>query len=427
MVRHATVITYGCQMNEYDSGRFRRMLVDAGYALTDDLARCEVIVVNTCAVRGTAEERAVGRLTELGGLRAAQPGLVLAVAGCVAKERGSDLLQYANAVVYPDAVDDFAAALPTLTARSRVVLDGRAGQAFARTPVAQGLLHFITVMTGCTNGCAYCIVPAVRGPERSRPADAVVAEARAAVAAGARELTLLGQNVNAYGRERAGEIGFPELLRRVAAVPGLLRLRFVTSHPRDFGDGLVAAMAATPGVMPALHLPAQSGSDRILAAMGRGYTAAHYRALAGKLRAALPDLALSSDFIVGYPGETDADFAETLALVRQVGFAHGFVFKYSPRPGTRAAALPERVSDDVVAARHRELLTLIDAQAVAVAQAQVGREVEVLVESVAGGVARGRTRENRGTALTGGGVPGVLLRARVTGTRGRVLLGEVRE
>lgn len=424
-MRAAAVLTYGCQMNVYDSGRLAQILAAAGYALTDDPAAAELIIVNTCAVRAHAEERVLGRLAELSGLRAQRPGLVLAVAGCVAKERGAELLARCNVVIFPDAVDDFAAVLPSLTAASRVVLDGGAGQGFTHLPAARGVHHFITVMTGCTNGCAYCIVPQVRGPERSRPAADIMAEARAAVAAGVRELTLLGQNVNAYGKDRSDGASFPALLRAAGALAGLQRLRFVTSHPRDADDALIAAMAEVPAVMPALHLPAQAGSDRILAAMGRGYTAAQYLDLVARLRARLPGVALASDFIVGFPGETDDDFAATLALVRAVGFAQGFVFKFSPRPGTRAADLPDRVPEAVVAARHRELLALLDAQARAWAVKFAGQVVDVLVEQAADGTVRGRTRENSGVIATGDGTVGTPVRVHVTHSRNRVLHGRV--
>jgi tRNA-2-methylthio-N6-dimethylallyladenosine synthase len=285
-------------------------------------------------------------------------------------------------------------------------------------------------MTGCTNCCAYCIVPSVRGPEASRSATAVVEEAETLVAEGVREVTLLGQNVNAYGREAGfgGDEDFPGLLERLSAVEGLARIRFMTSHPKDVSPRLIRAMATLAPVCEHLHLPAQSGSDRVLAAMGRGYGRETYLALVARLRKAVPDLALTTDLIVGFPGETEEDFRLTLSLVEEAGFDGAFTFVYSPRPGTRAAAFPGRLDPGVAEERMARLVEVVQQTAARTNGALVGREVEVLVEGRSrqdGSWAMGRTRTHKIVNIAGGPAPGDLVRvvlesATSTSFRGRL-------
>jgi tRNA-2-methylthio-N6-dimethylallyladenosine synthase len=344
------VITWGCQMNVYDSGRMADVLAPLGYAPSAEADGADMVILNTCHIRDKAAEKVfseLGRLRRLQERRAAEGGrMILAVAGCVAQAEGDQILArapYVDIVLGPQTYHR----LPEMVARA-----ARAGEAVIETDfpaedkfdflpdiaAPQGVTAFLTIQEGCDKFCSFCVVPYTRGAEQSRPAAAVLAEAQRLVAQGAREITLLGQNVNAW---HGDGWGLGRLLRTLAELPGLLRLRYTTSHPRDMDDALIAAHRDLPTLMPFLHLPVQSGSDRILKAMNRGHTARDYLRLVEKLRVARPDLALSSDFIVGHPGETEADFQATLALVRDVGFAQAYSFKYSPRPGTPAAGLPQ--------------------------------------------------------------------------------------
>jgi tRNA-2-methylthio-N6-dimethylallyladenosine synthase len=317
--------------------------------------------------------------------------MVIAVAGCVAQAEGEEILRrapFVDLVFGPQAYHR----LPELIARAeRAAGSGILDTSFPaeskfdylpESAAEPGVTAFLTVQEGCDKFCTFCVVPYTRGPEYSRPAVEVIAEARRLVAAGAREITLLGQNVNAYhgAAPEGGEWSLGELIRSLARIPGLARLRYTTSHPRDVDDSLIAAHGEVPELMPFLHLPVQSGSDRILVAMNRRHTADEYRRTVDRLRAARSDLALSSDFIVGFPGENDAEFAATLALVRELGFAQAFSFKYSPRPGTPAAAAPDQVPETVKAERLAELQALLNAQQRAFNESCVGRTLPVLFE-----------------------------------------------
>lgn len=345
------LITWGCQMNVYDSARMADVLAPLGYAPTDAPEAADMVILNTCHIRDRAAEKV---FSELGRLRVmklarAQAGqrMILAVAGCVAQAEGAEILArapYVDIVLGPQTYHR----LPEMVARAAraggAVIDTEfpAEQKFDFLPDAaapQGAVSFLTIQEGCDKFCSFCVVPYTRGAEASRPPSAVIAEARRMVAAGAREIALLGQNVNAWCSEDGWTLA--RLLATLADIPGLARLRYTTSHPRDMDDALIAAHGSIPALMPFLHLPVQSGSDRVLAAMNRKHTADDYRRIVDRLRAARPDIALSSDFIVGHPGETDADFAATMALVGNVGFAQAYSFAYSPRPGTPAAGLPQ--------------------------------------------------------------------------------------
>ncbi len=363
-------------MNVYDSGRMADVLAPLGYVPAAAPEDADMVILNTCHIRERAEEKV---FSELGRLRvikqareAAGRPTILAVAGCVAQAEGAEILArapYVDIVLGPQTYHR----LPEMVARAAraggavIETDFPAEDKFDHLPdaaAAPGVTAFLTVQEGCDKFCSFCVVPYTRGAEASRPASAVLAEARRLVAAGAREITLLGQNVNAWhgAAPGGGSWSFAQLLEALSGLPGLLRLRYTTSHPRDMRDDLIAAHRDLPKVMPFLHLPVQSGSDRVLAAMNRRHTAADYLALVDRLRAARPDMALSSDFIVGHPGETDRDFEATLDLVRQVRFAQAFSFKYSPRPGTPAAGAPGQVAEAVKDQRLQALLAVLRAQ-----------------------------------------------------------------
>jgi len=387
------VITWGCQMNVYDSARMTDVLAPLGYAPAAGPDDADMVILNTCHIRDRAAEKVFSELGRLRVIKQARQDAgqqtILAVAGCVAQAEGEALLArapYVDIVLGPQTYHR----LPEMVARaaraagSVIETDFTTIEKFDALPApatSQGVTGFLTIQEGCDKFCSFCVVPYTRGAESSRPAAAVLKEARQMVALGTREITLLGQNVNAWSAAGpSGETwGMGQLVRALAAIPGLLRIRYTTSHPRDMDADLIAAHADTPKLMPFLHLPVQSGSDRVLAAMNRRHTVADYESLVARLRAARPDLALSSDFIVGHPGETESDFAATLDLVRRIGFAQAFSFKYSPRPGTPAAAAPGQVPEPVKDSRLQRLLDLLRDQQTAFNQAREGRIERVLV------------------------------------------------
>jgi len=388
--------TYGCQMNVYDSARMADVLAPIGYAATDDPAAADMVIINTCHIREKAAEKTyseLGRLRQLKDHKARQGGrMLLAVAGCVAQAEGDEILArapFVDMVFGPQAYHR----LPELIARvhrsdgSRGVLDTEfpAVTKFDQLPEtrgATGASAFLTVQEGCDKFCTFCVVPYTRGAEYGRPPEAVLSEAGELAARGVVEITLLGQNVNAYrGQAADGEtLSLAQLIERLAALPGLQRIRYTTSHPRDMSADLLAAHRDCAKLMPYLHLPAQAGSDRILAAMNRRYTSAQYLDGIDRLRQARPDIALSGDFIVGFPGESDADFEATLALVRKAGYAQAYSFKYSSRPGTPAAELPGQVPEDVKADRLDALQQLLNHQQATFNRNTEGRTLPVLLE-----------------------------------------------
>ncbi len=392
--RTVFIKTYGCQMNAYDSERMAGLLAAHGYARTEAPEAADLVILNTCHIREKAAEKVYSELGRLNVLRrarrAAGADMILAVAGCVAQAEGELLAERApqvDIVVGPQSYHR----LPELLARRAratgavIDIDFPAERKFDELPQPDQpspVSAFLTIQEGCDKFCTFCVVPYTRGAETSRPVGEILAEVRRLVAGGARELVLLGQNVNAYhGEGPDGRIwSLGRLLRMLAELPGLFRLRYTTSHPADVDDELIAAHRDVPQVMPFLHLPVQSGSDAVLRAMNRRYTADDYRRVVGRLRAARPDLALSSDFIVGFPGETDADFAQTLALIREIGFAQSFSFRYSARPGTPAAGMGKQVKAAVAAARLAELQALLEAQAAEFNRRSVGLVVPVLLE-----------------------------------------------
>jgi tRNA-2-methylthio-N6-dimethylallyladenosine synthase len=403
--RRLFIKTWGCQMNAYDSARMADVLAPLGYRTVDTPEGADMVILNTCHIREKAAEKVfseLGRLRPLKEQRQAdgQAPMLIAVAGCVAQAEGDEIARRAPSVdivfgpqTYhrlPEMVAK-AAGRTTLRPNAR---DGRNAVLDTDFPVESkfdflpgdnaqsGPSRFVAVQEGCDKFCTFCVVPYTRGAEYSRPAAAVLDDARHLVAGGARELTLLGQNVNAYhgvgpdGRDW----GLGRLIRALAEIPGLERLRYTTSHPRDMDADLIAAHRDVPQLMPFLHLPVQSGSDRVLEAMNRKHTAAHYRDIVARLRDARPDLALSSDFIVGFPGETDADFEQTLALVRDVGYAQCYSFKYSRRPGTPGATLPGQLREEVKVERLARLQDLLNEQSTAYNRSMVGTVQSVLFD-----------------------------------------------
>lgn len=403
-MRTYAIRTFGCQMNKHDSERMAGLLEAEGLVAADVLEDADVIVFNTCCVRETADERLIGQVSSLKALKTGgRPDVVIAVGGCVGQRDGTALLRqlpHVDVVFGTHNIEE----LPALVAaaaegrRAVSVLDGTDRFASDLPSVRERRWHaWVPITVGCDNHCAYCIVPAVRGPERSRVFEDIIAEVERLVADGVVEVTLLGQNVNSYGRDRYGAPRFAELLRCVAST-GIARVRFATSHPKDLSDETICALAETPALMPYLHLPVQHGSDRILEAMNRGYTRSAYLERITRLRAALPDIALSTDIIVGFPGETDADFEQTLSLVAEVGFDHAFTFIYSPREGTPAARLSETVARPVAQERFDRLATLVRDLSLASNERQVGQVHTVLIEGPSRrdvGTLSGRTPHNR--------------------------------
>jgi tRNA-2-methylthio-N6-dimethylallyladenosine synthase len=383
-VKKLFVKTYGCQMNVYDSERMAEALGAKGYVTTDAVEEADMVLLNTCHIREKASEKLYSDLGRLRALKADKPGLKVGVAGCVAQAEGEEILRRSpvvDLVVGPQAYHR----LPEMVESGGRQVDTEfpVEDKFTLLPARRALrgpTAFLTVQEGCDKFCAFCVVPYTRGAEVSRPVARLLDEARALVAQGVREITLLGQNVNAYhGTGPGGVWGLARLIRELAKIDGLWRIRYTTSHPNDMDDDLIAAHGDLPQLMPYLHLPVQSGSDRILKAMNRKHTTETYLRLVERIRSARPDILLSSDFIVGFPGETDADFAATLDLIRGVGFGQAFSFKYSARPGTPAAEKAP-VATELADARLQELQALITAQQHAAQEAMVGREVQVLYE-----------------------------------------------
>jgi tRNA-2-methylthio-N6-dimethylallyladenosine synthase len=484
--RHVYLQTYGCQMNERDSEEVLGMLAAQGYAVTDREDEADPVLLNTCAVREHAEDRAVGKMGALRRLKESRPDVVLGILGCMAKAQREDLfrrLPHVDLVAGPAEIYD----LPDLLARvaerrqagaadARVLAVERPVRPLDRRPAGdyrrRGVTAFVTIMEGCDKQCAYCIVPATRGQEVSRPLPEVLAEVERLARAGYRQVTLLGQNVNAYGkrfpdgsgyegpgrrrrllalaaegaaggggaaREPGGAaatatsaiappvIDFPALLRAIDARAGMARVRFTTSHPFDAHEELFRAMAGCRSVCESLHLPVQSGSDRVLRAMRRGYTAQGYLERVERLRAHVPDVALSTDVIVGFPGETDQDFEATMALLARVRYDSAFVFKYSPRPGTEAARGPDDVPRAVKEARNQAVLAVQEAISREKLEALVGRDVEVLVEGRnRRGQLTGHSRRNTTVVCDGpDAATGELVQVRVERATATTLVGRL--
>lgn len=402
------VQTLGCQMNEYDSTRMADLLRDShGLESTSDPAEADVLLLNTCSIREKAQEKVFSYLGVWREFKEQRPGVVIGVGGCVASQEGRAILSrapFVDLVFGPQTLHRLPGMLDRLRAGEGAQIDVSFPEIekfdCLPEPRAEGATAFVSVMEGCSRHCTYCVVPFTRGHEVSRPLEDVLAEVRSLARQGVLEVTLLGQNVNAYrGVNAEGrKTDLATLLGRVADVEGIERLRFITSHPLNFGERLVQAYAELPKLANFLHLPVQSGSDRILKLMRRGYTADIYREKIRMLRAVRPDISVASDFIVGFPGETEEDFVATLQLIADVGFDQSFSFIFSPRPGTAAADLPDPVSDEIKHERLERLQALVNQQARAISQAMVGSRQRVLVEKLSKKNASqlaGRTENNR--------------------------------
>ena len=407
-MRTYQIRTYGCQMNFHDSERLAGLLEEAGYQRARSGEDPDVVVFNTCAVRENADNRLYGNLGHLLPVKNARPGMQIAVGGCLAQKDRAGIARRAPWVDVVFGTHNIGS-LPVLLERARV-------QEQAQVEIVESLERFpsvlparrespyaawVAISVGCNNTCTFCIVPSLRGREEDRRPGDVLAEIRALVGDGVLEVTLLGQNVNSYGVGFGDRTAFGMLLRACGEIDGLERVRFTSPHPADFTDDVIEAMAATHNVMPQLHMPLQSGSDAVLRAMRRAYRREKYLRILGRVRAAIPDAAITTDIIVGFPGETERDFAGTLDLVRQARFAGAFTFQYSPRPGTPAAAMDGQIPPEVVAERYERLAALVAEIALAENEALTGRQVEVLVAEGEGrkdGVTHrmsGRARDNR--------------------------------
>ena len=427
-----SVRTYGCQMNVHDSERLSGLLEDAGYARasSDDGDDVDLVVLNTCAVRENADNRLYGNLGQLYPAKQRRPGMQIAVGGCLAQKDRGAIVERAPWVDVVFGTHNLAS-LPVLLERAR-------HNAEAQVEIVETLQNFpsdlparrespysawVSISVGCDNRCTFCIVPSLRGAETDRRPGDVLAEIRALVESGVVEVTLLGQNVNSYGRSFGDRFAFGKLLRAGGEIDGLERVRFTSPHPRDFTDDVIDAMASTPNVCPQLHMPMQSGSDAVLKAMRRSYRQQRYLDIIGRVRSAMPHAAITTDIIVGFPGETDDDFEQTLHVVREARFASAFTFQYSKRPGTPAAAMDGQVPKPVVQERYERLIALQDQISWDAGRALIGREVEVLVSPGEGrkdgatGRVSGRARDGRLVHVASGGVavePGDTVTSRIT-------------
>jgi tRNA-2-methylthio-N6-dimethylallyladenosine synthase len=400
--------THGCQMNEYDSARMRDLLQEShGLVSTDDPEDADVLLLNTCSIREKAQEKVFHQLGRWKHLKQKNPNLIIGVGGCVASQEGADIgrrAPYVDLVFGPQTLHRLPQMMEQRSPGGTLVVDISFPEIEKfdnlPQPKVDGPSAFVSVMEGCSKYCTFCVVPYTRGEEVSRPVDDVIAEIAHLAAQGVREVNLLGQNVNAYrGANHLGEVvDFAELLHFVAKIPDIERIRYTTSHPVEFTDALIDAYATIPTLVNHLHLPVQSGSDRILAAMKRGHTALEYKSKIRRLRKIRPDISLSSDFIIGFPGETDADFAATMKLIEDIGYDSSFSFIYSARPGTPAAELPDDTDEATKKNRLRILQTRIAGQAAGISRRMVGSSQRILVTGVSKkdpGELQGRTENNR--------------------------------
>jgi tRNA-2-methylthio-N6-dimethylallyladenosine synthase len=414
MPRRYFIKTFGCQMNEYDSARMADVLHAGGdLAATDNPAEADVLLMNTCSVREKAQEKVFSLLGEWRKLKTERPHVVIGVGGCVASQEGEAITRrapFVDLVFGPQTLHRLPEMIAELRRTGRSVVDVSFPEIekfdHLPAPRAEGATAFVSIMEGCSKYCSFCIVPYTRGDEVSRPLESVLDEVRALAAQGVREVTLLGQNVNAYAGSMSDGalVDLATLIHHVAAIRGIERIRFTTSHPLEFTDSLIEAYASVPQLANHLHLPVQSGSDRILSLMKRGYTAIEFKDKVRKLRRVRPDISISSDFIIGFPGESERDFNATLALVRDAGLDQSFSFLYSRRPGTPAASLPDEVDPTVKQERLTRLQAQLESQASAISERMVGTVQRVLVERAARKNAHelaGRTENNRWVNFAG--------------------------
>ncbi len=438
-MKRVYIRTFGCQMNEYDSDKMADILAAGeGYEKTDDPAQADVILFNTCSVREKAQEKVFSDLGRVRHLKQDKPDLIIGVGGCVASQEGNAIVSrapFVDVVFGPQTLHRLPALIEARrnAGRPQVDISFPEIEKFDALPPArvEGCTAFVSVMEGCSKYCSFCVVPYTRGEEVSRPFDDILTEVAELAYQGVREITLLGQNVNAYrGTMDDGEIAdFALLLEYVAEIPGIERIRYTTSHPKEFNQRLIDAYGQLPRLVDHVHLPVQSGSDRVLAAMKRGYTAIEYRSIIRRLRAVRPGICIASDFIVGFPGETNADFEDTMKLVEDVGFDASFSFMYSPRPGTPAASLPDQVPLAIKQERLARLQARLNELGRAVSEAMVGSVQPVLVEGVSkknNSELTGRTSNNR--VVNFAGPPrliGNLIDVRITQALPHSLRGEV--
>jgi len=442
MQKKVFIKTFGCQMNEYDSDKMADVLnASDGLVKTDRPEEADVILLNTCSVREKAQEKVFSDLGRLRELKRGNPDLVIGVGGCVASQEGEAIVKrapYVDIVFGPQTLHRLPDMLKQrrATGRSQVDISFPEIEKFDHLPPArvEGPSAFVSIMEGCSKYCSYCVVPYTRGEEVSRRFDDVLAEVAGLEAQGVKEITLLGQNVNAYrGRMHDGEIAdFALLIEYIAEFKGIERIRFVTSHPKEFTQRLIDTYAKVPKLVDHLYLPAQHGSDRILAAMKRGYTSLEYKSVIRRLRAVRPNIAISSDFIVGFPGETDADFDAMMKLINDIGYDNSFSFIFSPRPGTPAANLEDDTPQEVKLKRLQQLQAVIDANTRRYSEAMVGSVQRILVESASkkeGGDLQGRTENNRVVNFASGPhgerLIGQLVDVNITQSHGYTLRGEI--
>jgi len=428
--------TFGCQMNVSDSEKIVTLMKGIGYQQTADAAQADLVLLNTCSIRATAEQRVYGHLGKFKAMKKGKPGLIIGVGGCVAQQEGEKLLKkapFVNLVFGTHNLHLLQRMVTAAEAGKRSIEtdfldDEKRFDLFPHSESEGGVTRFVTVMQGCDNFCAYCIVPHVRGREISRSAARVVEEVSALAAAGVTEVTLLGQNVNSYGFREPGEPDFADLLRLVAQVDGIERMRFTTSHPKDISPRLIECFADIPKLAPHIHLPAQSGSDQVLKRMNRGYTGAAYLAKVAALKGACPGIQITGDMIVGFPGEDEAAFQETLALMEEVQYADLFSFIYSARPGTKAAEYPDGVTRAEKQGRLERLQVIQKQTTLQRNQSMVGSVQRVLVEGVSssGDSLFGRTGGNRGTVMPGDpSLAGRVLDVRIVEGLQTILKGEI--
>jgi tRNA-2-methylthio-N6-dimethylallyladenosine synthase len=426
------VTTFGCQMNEHDSERMKGMLESLGYAEAAERDEADLILFNTCSIREKADERFISHLYEARALkrRGGRGEIVVGVGGCWAQSVKDDVFArfpFVDVAFGPGQVHKLAEFLTSdsLTAQGFFEFEGFTGHLPGKR--ARPFQGWVQISAGCNQVCSYCIVPSTRGREVSRPLDELVGEVRSMAADGVREVTLLGQNVNSYGRGLRPRASFAQLLRAVSAVDGIERIRYTSPHPQDISEDVVACHAELPSVCEHIHLPLQSGSSRVLRAMRRTYDRGRFLDRVALIREHVPDCSITTDVIVGFPGETEADFAETLAVAEEVGFDGAFTFVFSPRRGTEAADLPDAVAHDVKAERMARLVEVVQRRARERAQRFVGRDLEVMVEGASRhdpARLRGRTRHNKVVNFDGLAAPGELVSVRVTAATSQSLSGE---
>ncbi|MBI4640084.1 MAG: tRNA (N6-isopentenyl adenosine(37)-C2)-methylthiotransferase MiaB [Candidatus Tectomicrobia bacterium] len=363
--RHLAILTYGCQMNKHDSEVMAGLLKQDDYSMTDDLGRADVILINTCSIRDKAEQKVYSQLGTLKQLKKHNPNLVIGVCGCFAQREGWEIIEKAPQVDLVIGSRNIPK-IPSMIRKIQeegiriAVTDMESAPEFDTYPMIResSVQAWVSIIQGCNNDCTFCVVPFTRGRERSKPSQSVISEVTQLAEAGYKEITLLGQNVNSYGHDLKEGVDFPDLLALLNEVEGIERIRFITSHPKDLSDKLIAAIRDLPQVCEYLHLPVQAGADRVLAMMDRGYTAQHYLSRIEKMREAVPSIGLSTDIIVGFPGETCEEFCQTLELIEKVQYDSLYMFKYSPRPGTKAATMSEVVPEEEKSRRFEELQTL---------------------------------------------------------------------